>query len=376
MPVEIVGMIHSRPSSEVEAPVPGPAVDADFLRRFFLAHEAAGFDRVLTVYRATMPDGWAMASFGLTLTTNLKIMLAHRPGFINPTLAARMAATQDQLSGGRFGIHIITGGEDVDQQREGDFLNKTERYARSEEFVEVLKQTWTSDKPFDYEGRYYRLKGAFSSVKPVQRPHPPIFFGGSSNEGIEIAAKHADIWAFWCQPLAAVKARIEEIHARAAQYGRRPGISVSFRPILGSTEEKAWERAHAILGRVKALRGDAPVVAPTMNYRREALQWAEQGDLHDERLWLAIARATGMATNHTALVGTPEQVADALLAYYDAGVTQMLLRGYEPYEDVIDYGRALIPLIRDGVRIRDMQAANRAAIGPTSASTAPVAASA
>jgi alkanesulfonate monooxygenase len=372
MPVEIVGMIHPRASSDVEAPTPGPAVDVDFLTRFFQAHEAAGFDRVLTVYRATLPDGWAMAQYGTTITKNLKIMLAHRPGFINPTLAARMGATQDQLSGGRFGIHIITGGEDVDQQREGDFLSKPERYARSEEFVEILKQTWTSDKPFDYEGRYYRLKGAFSSVKPVQQPHPTIFFGGSSDEGIEVAAKHADVWAMWCQPVAAVKQRIEDIHARAAPYGRKPGISVSFRPILASTEEKAWARAHAILDRVKALRGDAPVVAPTMNYRLEALKWSEQGDLHDERMWLAIAKATGMATNHTALVGTPEQVADALLAYYDVGVTQMLLRGYEPYEDVIDYGRTLIPLIREGVRLRDMQAANRAAVAAAQPAPVPV----
>jgi alkanesulfonate monooxygenase len=296
-------------------------------------------------------------------------MLAHRPGFINPTTAARMGATQDQLSGGRFGIHIITGGEDVDQQREGDFLSKPERYARSEEFVEVLKQTWTSSKPFDYKGRFYELKGAFSSVKPVQQPHPPIFFGGSSDEGIEVAAKHADVWAMWCQPLAAVKQQIEDIHARAAPYGRRPGISVSFRPILASTEEKAWARAHAILGRVKALRGDTPPEMPTMNYRLQALRWAEQGDIHDQRMWLAIARATGMATNHTALVGTPEQVADALLAYYDVGVTQMLLRGYEPYEDVIDYGRALIPLIREGVRTRDMQAANRTSLAASTPAT-------
>src|SRR5215210_7079513 len=132
MPVEIVGMIHSRPGGDLDAPTPGPAVDVQFVKDLYQAHEAAGFDRALTVYRSSSPDGWALAQFGTSVTKTIKIMMAHRPGFVNPMTAARMGATQDVFSGGRFGIHIITGGEDIDQQREGDFLSKPERYARSE----------------------------------------------------------------------------------------------------------------------------------------------------------------------------------------------------------------------------------------------------
>ena len=372
MPIEIVGMINTRRQSDTEPTPQGSSMDMAFLKKFWQAHERAGFDRALLVHSATAPDAWVVAQYGMSVTENIQIMLAHRPGFVSPTQAARKGATLDHVSGGRFGIHIITGGTDEDQARDGDFLSKPERYERSGEFAEIVKKVWTSDAPFDYEGKYYRLKGAYSSVKPLQQPHPPIYFGGSSEEGLDMAAKHADVWAMWCQPLAAVKENIDDVLTRASEHGRAPSFHVSFRPILASTEAKAWERAYAIRDRMKALRGNAPVVRTKMNYRLQALKWADVSEVHDDHLWLGIAKETGMSNNHTALVGTPEQVAELLLKYYEIGVSQMLFRGYSPLEDAIDYGRELFPRLREGVRLRDLRAGIAAPVAPPVTATGDV----
>jgi len=176
-----------------------------------------------------------------------------------------------------------------------------------------------------------------------------------------VAAKHADVWATWGEPLADVKRQIAVLHDRARPFGRQPGVSVSFRPILGSTEEKAWERAHEILERIKIVRGDALVSEPDSVGSQRLLEAAREGHILDDRLYTAIAEVTGARGNSTALVGTPDQVAETLLDYYDAGCGTFLIRGYNPVEDAADYGRDLLPIVREEVRIRDLRASNEAA---------------
>lgn len=361
MPVEFIGMIQQRAQSEIHPPS-GPAIDVDYLSRFIRAHEDAGFDRVLIGYFSGGPDGWSIASHGASITDRLGFLLAHRPGFVSPTVAARKAATLDHLSGGRLALHIITGGSDVEQQKDGDYLDKVQRYARTDEFLDVLKQTWTSARPFDYEGNVYRVTQAYSEVKPIQQPHLPIYFGGSSEEALTVAAKHADVWALWGEPLVEARRQIEEVNRRAASFGRTLRTSISFRPILGTTEAKAWERAQQILERTKALRGDTPALVRQNRGSQRLLEFAAEGDILDERLYTAIAKVTGAAGNSTALVGTPDQVAEALLQYYDAGATTLLIRGYDPLDDAIDYGRDLLPIVREEVRLRDLRSANTAAL--------------
>ena len=371
MPVEFIGMISNRPQNELTGaeggvdgplgPIDGPPLDMEHLTRFIRVHEEAEFDRILIGYFAGAPDGWAITSHAASITERLGFLLAHRPGFVAPTVAARKAATLDVISGGRLALHIISGGSDVDQQRDGDYLDKTERYARTSEFLDVARQDWVSDRPFDYEGRYFRVSQAFSAIKSIQQPHIPIYFGGSSNEALDVAAKHADVWATWGEPLADVKKQVTDLHERARPFGRKPGVSVSFRPILGSTEEKAWERARQILERIKIVRGDAPASAPTNVGSQRLLDAAKDGHVLDDRLYTAIAEVTGARGNSTALVGTPDQVAETLLQYYEVGCGTLLIRGYNPVEDAIDYGRDLLPIVREEVRIRDLRAMNEAA---------------
>ncbi|MGH2587118.1 MAG: LLM class flavin-dependent oxidoreductase, partial [Dehalococcoidia bacterium] len=303
------------------------------------------------------PDGFSVASYAASVTERLGFLIAHRPGFVAPTLAARKAATLDHFTGGRIALHIITGGSDAEQQRDGDWLDHDARYRRTDEYLDVVRRVWTSDRPFDHEGEFYRFKNAFSEVKPLQQPYVPVYFGGASGPAVTVGAKHSDVYALWGEPIAAVKERIAEVRA-AAPFGRSPRFSVSVRPILGPTEEKAWERARATLARILEVRGGPAngSARPQAVGSKRLLDFAAQGEIHDKRLWTPIAAATGASGNTTALVGTPEQVAESLLDYYDAGVTTLLIRGFDPVQDAIDYGRDLIPLVRAEVARRERQA--------------------
>jgi alkanesulfonate monooxygenase len=378
MPIEILGMVGTKEASETRGSwTEGAVVDAAYLTRFAQAHDAAGFDRVLIGYGATGPDGWAVASHVLHVTEQLKVLIAHRPGFVQPTLVARKAATLDNLTGGgRVAIHFITGGDEVDQKRDGDYADHDERYRRTAEYMGVIRQVLGSDGPFDHRGDFYRYEGAFSSVKPATEVGIPLYFGGASAAAVETGAAQADVYMLWGEPLAAIAERIAEVRAAAARHGRSVRFSLSTRPILADTEEAAWARAEeiarvteerlaqgrsreaAIPGKAAATlghrgTGGARSASNTSVGRERLLAFAEKQDVYDERLWTKVANLTGAGGNSTALVGTPQQVAEALLRYYDLGVTTHLIRGFDPYEDAIDYGRELLPLLREGAAKRD-----------------------
>ncbi len=349
MPVEFIGMIAPQEYSEVVPPT-GPIADGEFAIRFARAHEDSGFDRVLIGYFSFAPDGFIVASWVLQATTSLGVLLAHRPGFVAPTVAARKLATLDQFSGGRLALHVITGGSDEEQARDGDFLDKAARYRRTDEYLDVVRRTWTSTEPFDFDGEFYTVKRSFSGVRCVAEPHLPVYFGGSSDEAVAVSAKHADVYALWGEPLAESAAHIAKVKAAAATYGRNPGISLSTRPILAATDAEAWDRAYGILDQVKR-RGGRQHVPQNVGSQR-LLAAAAKGDILDRCLFTPLAAATGAPGNSTALVGSVETVADALLDYYDIGVTTFLIRGYHPYDDAVAYGE-LVERVRGEVADRD-----------------------
>ncbi len=356
--IEFIGMIQGQKVSEIH-PARGPAIDRDYVRAFAQAHEQAGFDRILVPHHSTGPDATLTVAYAASVTERIHFMLAHRPGFVSPTLAARQFASLDQFSGGRLAVHYISGGSDDEQKRDGDWLDHDQRYARTDEYLDVLRKVWTADKPFDHEGALYRFKDAFSEVKPLQtlngRPHVPVYFGGASEAAIPVAGRHADVYALWGESLAQVGELTGRVRAEAARHGRSLRFSVSFRPILAETEAKAWERADDILAETRRLRvvqGFGRGGPQQSEGARRLLAAAGEGTRADKRLWTAVAQEIGGRSNSTALVGTPEQVADALLDYYDLGVTTFLIRGFDPLEDATDYGRELIPRTRQLVAQR------------------------
>ena len=362
MGVEFIGQIGTQFASEIHPPS-GPAVDPDVVRRFVAAHEDAGFDKVLVGHSASTADGLQVAAFGAAHSQTLGFLVAHRPGFMAPTLAARAFATLDRFSGGRVAMHVVSGGSDADQRRDGDHVDKDGRYRRTDEYLDVVTRTWTAAEPFDHHGEFYDVEDVHATARPVQQPRIPVYFGGSSPAAFRVGGRHADVFALWGEPLAETAEQIAAVRAGASAAGREtpPGISVSFRPILGATEEQAWERAHDVLDRIVAAGGGGGSFAGRTGHRQghettrtntgsqRLLAAAERGELHDRALWTPTAAASGAAGNSTALVGTPETVAAALLDYVEIGATTFLLRGYDPVDDAIDYGRALIPLVREKV---------------------------
>ena len=369
MSIEIIGMVGTQDVSESRGSAGGPAIDGGYLTRFARAHEAAGFDRVLIGYHATGPDGFAVAAHVLNATTRLKVLIAHRPGFVAPTLVARKLATLDQLTGGgRVAIHHITGGDELDQKRDGDFADHDRRYARTAEFMGLLRRELTATEPFDHDGEFYRVRGAYSYVKPASADAIPLYFGGASPAAISVGARHADVYMLWGEPVAQIAERVAGIRAEAARHGRAVRFSLSVRPIVGQTEEAAWQRAEEIRAatetRVTGARSsqaqgvqvpDTPGPGRRLFGFRESSsigserlqQQAAEREVYDDRLWYGVTRLTGPGGNSTALVGTAAQVADALTAYRRVGVDTVLIRGFDPLDDVVEWGRELVPLLRE-----------------------------
>ena len=328
---------------------------------------------MLIGYASSQPDGTQVAAYAAAHTERLGFLVAHRPGFVAPTLAARQFTTLDQFTGGRIAVHIITGGHDAEQRRDGDYLSKDERYARTDEYLDIVKLAWTVGRAVQLPrhvlpgrgpllrrqvGRSSRGSGCTSAA----RPRRPTGSAASTPTPTPCGASR------WRRP----RSRSTR-STRPPSSGRptptRPASRVSFRPILGPTEELAWERAHRILETTKeniaafrAQWGAEVAGASAATTRRTSARsgcWPPppRASCTTGRCGPPLAAATGAGGNSTALVGTPETVAQALLDYVDIGVTTILIRGYDPYDDAIDYGRYLLPLVREEVARRDAERA-------------------
>jgi alkanesulfonate monooxygenase len=365
MTIEFLGIAGLNDGGETQ-PRSGASFDKEFTLRFARAHEDNGWDRILFAYHSGAPDPATAAAFIASKLDHIKILLAHRPNLSYPTYAAKVFATLDQISDGRVNVHFITGGSTADQAAEGDHLSKDERYERTGEYIRIVKKAWTSREPFSHDGRFYQFENFVSDIWSHQQPRPQISFGGSSPAAYAIGAAEADIYAVWGEPLVNTAEQIQTITDAAAAAGRseRPKIQVAFRPIIAATEELAWEKAHRILDRIERRVSSLPASSGLGDLRhpenagsQRLLSIAEQGDRFDRALWTKPAAASGGRGNSNALVGTPETVAAALLDYVDLGVDILSARGYDFLNDTIDFGRYVIPIVREEVARRDAEKA-------------------
>ena len=349
MRVEFIGIARTADASETVTEI-GAAVQPDYLYRIARAHERSGFDRVLITQTSSTPDGFVMADQVLNVTSDLGVLLVHRPGFVAPTAAARMFATLDALHPGRVALHASTGGEDDDQARDGDLIGKAARYRRTDEFLDVVRLAWRSPVPFDYAGEFYRVDGAWAAIRPLLG-HLPIYFAGASRDAIRVGGRHADVYRSGVSRLTASESwsggfasRRQRPTARstssASACGRSPRAP---RPRPGGGRRDLLELARDQV----SLRTGLPA-KPQAEGSRRLLRYAADAELHDERLWTALARATGAPGNSTALVGSYEQVARSLLGYVTAGASSLLIRGYDPLADATAYGH-LIRLVHEQV---------------------------
>lgn len=255
MPVEFLGM--GAPNDGTEARRRTTAVfDKKYAARIARIHEDNNWDHVLFAYGSGSPDPLLQAAWVAANTERIQLRLAHRPNTSFPTVAARQFLTLDHLSEGRLTVHFISGGDQADQQREGDYLDKDARYARTHEYIEVVRKAWVSRKPFDWQGEHYRFENFVSDIEPFEGRPPAISFAGSSPAAWRAGAAIGDIYTLFGEPLADTKEQQRRILAEAAVQGRQRPLrwQIAFRPIVAPTDELAWDKARRVLGDIQRHR--------------------------------------------------------------------------------------------------------------------------
>ncbi len=364
--VEFVSQIHTTPSTELN-PLSIRGLDPDFVKKYVRALEDAQFDYTLIPYGSAGADSFVLGSAISQLSDHLRTIIALRPNTVFPLVAAQKLATLDQLSKGRAVVHLISGGNDAEQARQGDYLAKDERYARTSEYIDLLRRAWTEDKPFSHEGKYYKFDGFGPGYPTYNGESLPVSIGGQSDAAFEVGGRQADIFSFWGEPLSEIENQIARVNSIASQSGRAQGprFWVTFRPIIAPTEELAWRKAEDYVRRIGQTFAqgsyftsgeDRRNATPQNVGSQRALDFAAKSDVFDRALWTKTAAATNGSGAATALVGTPETVAAAILDYIDLGASIVSIRGYDTLNDVIDYGRYVLPLVRQ-------ELAHRAAAG-------------
>ncbi|KAG4254184.1 alkanesulfonate monooxygenase [Fusarium proliferatum] len=358
MPTEFISLTFPNPSTELN-PIPGAGIDPEFLVRYARNLDDYEFNYTLIPYHSSSFDPFTIGATILAVTKQIKIVIALRPNTLYPTVAAKALATLDQLGKGRVVVHFIAGGDDTEQAREGDFLNKSERYARQEEYIKILRRAWASPEPFDWEGKYYTFKNFSNQVRPTNG-HIDVSVGGSSDDAYRIGGALADIFGLWGEPLKETKEQIDRIYAEAEKAGRqdRPRIWVTFRPIIGDTEEIAWAKAHRTLDLLKENRPKGVGKAAANDNRpqnvgsQRLLDIAKKGEVQDRALWYPTVTATNARGASTALVGSHQTIIDSILDYVDLGAELISIRGYDNLNDAIDYGRYILPGVRAALKER------------------------
>ncbi|KAJ9481562.1 hypothetical protein VN97_g11909 [Penicillium thymicola] len=363
---EFISLTFPNASTEIN-PIPNAKIDPEYLVRYARNLDDYGYNYTLVPYGSSSYDPFTIGATILSVTKNLKVIIALRPNTLYPTVAAKALATLDQLSGGRVVVHFIAGGNDTEQAREGDFLSKDERYGRLEDYIKILRRAWKSDEPFDWESKYYTFK-QFSNQVRLTGDSIPVSVGGSSDEAYRIGGSLADIFGLWGEPLKETKNQIDRIYAEAAKAGRpetdRPRIWVTFRPIVAETEELAWAKAHNTLDALTANRANGqhrvPANAPPPQNAgsQRLLDIAARGEVQDRALWYPTVTATNAQGASTALVGSPKTIVDSLLDYVDLGADLISIRGYDNLNDAIDYGRLILPKVRENLKERESGASN------------------
>lgn len=357
---EFISLSHLNPSTELN-PVPSRGIDLPYFRQYVQALEEGGYDYTLLPYGASSADSFVVASAVGQLTERLRPVVALRPNTTFPLVAAQQLATLDQLTEGRAVVHLISGGNDAEQARQGDYLPKERRYARTSEYVDLLRRAWHEKEAFSHAGEFYTFDGFGPGFAPYGDTIP-ISIGGSSDEAFQIGGEKGDIFSFWGEPLADIRSQIERVHhiARAAGRTTLPRIWVSFRPIVAQTDELAWQKAFDYVSTLErthqagaAVRGFQQPGTPQNVGSQRLLGFAAAGDVYDRALWTRTAAATNAAGASTALVGSPETVAAAILDYIDIGADLISIRGYDTLADAIDYGTYVIPLVRQELAHRE-----------------------
>jgi alkanesulfonate monooxygenase len=324
-----------------------------YLTQVATAAELAGFDRVLVPcafsngnYSLAAPyvDSWTLGTAIMAATRKIEVLVAHRPGFVNPGVFAQMCATADDLSGGRLALNIVTAGAPGDMEQFGDVLDHDARYRRAAEFVSILQALWAQQET-NFEGEFYCMQNAGLSPKPVQPNGPRFFLAGASAAAVDMAARQADVYMMSASTVDNIGARIAEVRERAARYGRTLQFCVAATLFAAETDDKARTWANEFVE-----HADLEVVAERTRLGRmttsvEDLRARAGTNMHT---WLTPNIWSGMVhlTYGSAWVGSYDGIADLFEEYARVGVSIFQIYGYPFLEEALHVGERLVPLVK------------------------------
>ncbi|MBX9444317.1 FMNH2-dependent alkanesulfonate monooxygenase [Dickeya chrysanthemi] len=323
-------------------------VDHSYLQQIAQAADRLGFGGVLIPTGRSCEDSWLVASSLISVTRRLRFLVALRPGIISPTLAARQAATLDRLSNGRALFNLVTGGDPEELAAEGLFLDHQQRYEASAEFTRIWRRVLEGET-VDYDGKHIQVKGAKLHYPPVQQPRPPLYFGGSSDAALDLAAEQVELYLTWGEPPAQVKEKLDRVRAKAAAQGRSVRFGIRLHVIVRETNEEAWQAANRLISKLD----DETIAEAQASLKRfDSVGQQRMAALHGGRrdkleispnLWAGIGLVRGGAG--TALVGDPQTVAQRIQEYADLGIDTFVLSGYPHLEEAYKVGELLFPLL-------------------------------
>ncbi|MBO0822136.1 MAG: LLM class flavin-dependent oxidoreductase, partial [Nocardiopsaceae bacterium] len=312
--------------------------------------EQLGFEAALTPTGAWCEDAWVTTAMLTQVTQRLKFLVAFRPGQVSPTLSAQMASTFQRLSGGRLLLNVVTGGESAEQRAFGDFLDKTGRYERTGEFLDIVRRLWAGES-VSHQGRRLRVEEA--KLARLPDPVPEVYFGGSSPAAGSVAAKHSDVYLTWGEPPSAVNSKLRWIEELAAAEGRRLRLGIRLHVISRDTSEEAWRVAGRLIAPIseemiaKAQDGLAASESEGQRRMRELHAGGGRRDLRDleiyPNLWAGVGLLRGGAG--TALVGSHAEVADRIEEYARLGIGEFILSGYPCLEEAYWFGEGVLPIL-------------------------------
>jgi len=344
-----------------------------YLHQICGAAEDNGFEAVLTPTGLWCEDAWLTTAMLVEGTETLKFLVAFRPGLLSPTLAAQMAGTFQRHSRGRLLLNVVTGGEPHEQQAYGDYLDKESRYARTGEFLHVVRELWNSPTPVTFHGDHIRVDGAALNNPPD--PVPPVFFGGSSGPAGPVAAKYSDVYLTWGEPLTAVGEKLDWIRGQAAEHGRQLQYGLRIHVISRDTSEEAWAEADRLLAAVDPAdveRVQSSLARSESEGQRRMLRLhggSSEKLLVAPNLWAGVGLVRGGAG--TALVGSHAEVAERLAEYAALGIDHFILSGYPHLEEAYWFGEGVLPLLeRKGLWKHPHRTSRPAASTPFAAASA------
>lgn len=320
-----------------------------YLRQIATTAEYLGYDGLLVPTGSGNLDPIVTAASYATVTNRIKFLVALRHTATGgPTVFARQAATLDEALNGRLLLNIVPGAWPDDRAREGVFQSHDERYESADEFWTIWKRVLKGES-VDFNGKYYQVEGAKALYGGVQKPYPPLFFGGSSEAAHAFAAKHVDTYLSWGEPLELAAEKIADVKKRAAEAGRTVRFGFRLQVIVRETEKEAWAAAEKLISHLD----DATIAAAQARQRSsDSVGQARITALHGgdrkklvigPNLWAGVGLVRSGAG--TALVGNPEQIVQRINEYVALGADTFVFSGYPNLEESIRFAELVFPLL-------------------------------